>query len=151
MGSRPEFTAYKQIHKSLKDFFAEKVLPCYFTRIENSVAFGLPDIYICLDGVSFWIEVKAPKEPVRKTSKLFASNHPLNQMQKNFFLFHAMAKGKAFILLSTDKRWILLRGAEAEELNTLSVEQIEQRALFISEEKELPPRVFSIILEECRK
>ena len=40
-----------------------KYLPpkCHATRIENRHGGGIPDVHICIPGVSFWVELKASK------------------------------------------------------------------------------------------
>ena len=41
----------------------QKYLPpkCHATRIENRHGGGIPDVHICIPGVSFWVELKASK------------------------------------------------------------------------------------------
>jgi hypothetical protein len=43
-----------------------KYLPpkCHATRIENRHGGGIPDVHICIPGVSFWVELKASKADV---------------------------------------------------------------------------------------
>ena len=43
-----------------------KSLPpkCHATRIENRHGGGIPDVHICIPGVSFWVELKASKADV---------------------------------------------------------------------------------------
>ena len=81
-------------------------------RVENVCGSGNPDINFCSEGAECWIEMKSPKEPVRKTSKLFGDNHPLLQTQKNWFLRQKNANGRAYILIVTDKRWMLIDGCQ---------------------------------------
>lgn len=91
-------------------------------RIENVVGVGTPDVNFCINGVDGWIEMKSPKEPVRKTSKLL--NHPLNQDQKNWFLRQCNAGGRAFILICTNKRWMLIDGSLADVINDMTVNEL---------------------------
>lgn len=98
-------------------------------RVENVCGSGNPDINFCSEGVECWIEMKSPKEPVRKTSKLFGDNHPLLQTQKNWFLRQKNAKGRAYILIATDKRWMLIDGCRyGDEVNNMTVTQLTKRA-----------------------
>ena len=95
-------------------------------RIENVVGVGTPDVNYCIDGVDGWIEMKSPKEPVRPTSKLFKfkNNHSLNQDQMNWFLRQRNADGRAFILICTNKRWMLVEGEHADRINDMTAQEI---------------------------
>ena len=103
-------------------------------RIENVVGVGTPDVNFCIDGVSGWIELKSPQEPVRPKSKLFSfkNNHKLNQDQKNWFLRERNAGGRSYILIMTDKRWMLINGKHADDINDLTVGQLSFRAVWVS-------------------
>lgn len=93
-------------------------------RIENLVVAGMPDINYCIDGIDGWIEMKSPKEPLRESSKLFADNHKLNQDQKNWFLRQYNAGGRAFILICTDVRWMLIDGSLADIINDMTGDEL---------------------------
>ena len=60
------------------------------TRIENRIGGGVPDVHVCVDGISFWIELKTTK-----TSRVVISSH---QIAWNF-AYHA-AGGVSFFLIS---------------------------------------------------
>lgn len=97
-------------------------------RVENVVGVGTPDVNYCIDGVEGWIELKSPKEPLRAYSKLFADNHKLNQSQRNWFLRQRNAGGRGYILICTDKRWMLIDGKHADCINKLTAAQLLQIA-----------------------
>lgn len=91
------------------------------TRIENAVGTGQPDVNICVDGVESWVEIKSPTEPVRPTTKLFGSNHKLLLSQRNWMLEQRNAKGRAWVLIETDKRWMLISHVHADSVNDRTV------------------------------
>ena len=93
-------------------------------RIENVRVDGMPDVNVCVEGIESWIEIKSPKEPVRINTPLFGSNHKLSQSQLNWFMRQAQAGGKAFILIRSDKRMLLVKGVYADEINSLTATQI---------------------------
>lgn len=98
-------------------------------RIENPMVVGIPDINMCIEGTEIWIEQKSPKEPKRSTTALFGSNHKVSQGQKNWFLRQQRAGGKCYFLIVTDKRWMLIPGFLADEINKMTIgELLEQCA-----------------------
>lgn len=99
-------------------------------RIENVVVNGMPDINFCSGGVECWIEQKSPKEPKRSTTPLFGSNHKISQEQANWMLRQRKAGGKCWFLISTDKRWILVGGFLADQLNNLTVDEIVEQCVW---------------------
>jgi hypothetical protein len=103
--------------------FREKVFKPHdrVTRIENAVGTGQPDVNICVDGVESWVEIKSPQEPVRPTTKLFGSNHKLLLSQRNWMLEQRNAKGRAWVLIETDKRWMLISHLHGDAINDRTV------------------------------
>ncbi len=99
-------------------------------RVENRVVSGMPDINFCGDDVECWIEQKSPKEPKRATTKLFGSNHKLSQDQKNWFKRQVDAGGLCYVMISTDKRWMLIGGEHADAVNELTVSQLMEISLW---------------------
>lgn len=94
-------------------------------RIENIVGVGNPDVNcVLIGGPEIWIEIKSPKEPKRKTTVLFNSNHKLSQDQMNWFHRQHRAGGKGFVMVDTDKRRIMVRGALADSINSLTVDEL---------------------------
>jgi len=104
-------------------------------RIENTAVNGMPDLNYCSKGVEVWIEQKSAVEPKRPSSKLLASNHRLSQSQMNWFLRQRQAGGKAYILIVTNIRWMLIDGAYADGINDMTV----QALVMVSEWWELRP------------
>jgi len=104
-------------------------------RVENICVDGMPDVSYCIDGVDGWIEIKSPKEPKRATSKLLRMklNHKLLQSQKNWFLCQRMAGGKGYILICTDKRWMLIDGCKyADQVNDMTVNSLHRAASWVA-------------------
>jgi hypothetical protein len=119
-----EKIAYKALKEKLFDRTHDRI-----DRIETGVD-GIPDINFCINGKEGWIELKCPTEPKRPTTKLFGSNHKIGQDQKNWFIRQFKAKGRAFILLSTDVRWMLFLPSSIEFLNDITVEQMQHFAIW---------------------
>ena len=99
-------------------------------RIENVVVIGMPDINFCSENVECWIEQKSPKEPVRGTTRLFGSNHKVSQDQMNWFQRQLDAGGNAYFLIVTDKRWMLIGGELADEINNMTVDELLKASLW---------------------
>lgn len=91
-------------------------------RVENLVVDGMPDVNFCADGVESWIEMKSPTEPKRSSTPLFGSNHKVSQAQKNWMLRQFKAGGNGWFLIATDKRWMLVRGSLADDINEMNME-----------------------------
>ena len=81
-------------------------------RCENIVATGVPDLYICDAGLSYWLEIKAPKPHARHATPFFGGSHPIGPAQFAWHRAHALAGGLSFILASNGRETILLNGAE---------------------------------------
>lgn len=94
-------------------------------RIENIIVVGMPDTNYCINGAEGWIEFKAPREPKRSSTRLFGSNHKLTIDQRNWILRQRNAGGKAWVLIVTDQRWMLVGGEHADQINEMTVSQLE--------------------------
>ena len=94
-------------------------------RVENVAGTGTPDVNYCVQGTEGWIELKAPKEPQRLTTPLFGSNHPLTQDQKNWWLKHNRARGRGYILIATNLRWMAVPGRHADVVNDMTVDDLK--------------------------
>jgi hypothetical protein len=119
-----EKIAYKTLKEKVFDRTKDRI-----DRIEAGVD-GIPDTNFCIGGKEGWIEIKAPTEPKRATTKLFASNHKISKDQENWFIRQVKAKGRAFILVSTDKRWMLFLPSAVQILNDMTVEQMQFLAIW---------------------
>lgn len=100
-------------------------------RIENILVIGMPDVNFCIEGCEGWIEIKSPIEPKKDSTPLFGSNHKLSQDQKNWFLSQKNAGGKGYILICTDKRWILIDGCKyADIVNEMTTRQLVDISIY---------------------
>ena len=99
-------------------------------RVENVVGVGMPDINFCSGGVECWIEMKSPKEPKRDSTPLFGSNHKYTQDQKNWMLRQVRAGGFGYILIATDKRWMLVQGKHGDRINDLTVDELWHHSIW---------------------
>ena len=118
---KPEQRGYQWLRKHITP-------PSRVDRIENLMVLGMPDVNIKLVNCpEFWVEIKAPNEPVRTTTPLIGGrNHGVSQDQKNWFLRQHKARGHAFFLLCTNKRTLLVPGLYADELNSMTLAQVRQ-------------------------
>ena len=92
----------------------------------------MPDTNYCINGCEGWMEIKSPIEPARVQTPLFGSNHNLSQDQKNWFKRQMLAGGRAYIMISTDQRWILIHGKHADTVNDLTVQGLLSIAAWVS-------------------
>lgn len=99
-----------------------------FERIENVTREGTPDVNGCFEGKEFWIEIKEREDPARLSSR--ALSHQMSTDQKNWFLEQRKAGGKAFIFIETNRRRILLSGDMADSVNSMTMQQAIDAALW---------------------
>ena len=81
---------------SLKSKLPKKT---HFQRIENRAGQGMPDVYLCVDGVPCWVELKIIKNDRVSISKSQIAWH-LGHTRCNgvsFFLLHAPSTGDVFL------------------------------------------------------
>lgn len=102
-------------------------------RIENGVGVGAPDINFCIEAKEGWLELKSPIEPKRTSTPLFGSNHRVSQDQKNWFLRQRQAGGFCAFLIVTDKRWMLIPSRYADEMNSMTVDNLLKAAVWTAE------------------
>jgi len=78
------------------------------TRIENRVGEGVPDVFVCAEGVSFWIELK-----ITKTNRINISS---GQIAWNYA--YSQSGGVSFFLvnLPLNKNLYLFEGKEGRGL-----------------------------------
>lgn len=89
--------------------YEKKHIDSRVQRVENLAANGMPDINGCINGVEFWLELKAPAIPKRATTPLFNSkNHPLMPDQLSWLRRQTIAGGKAGLLICCDNLTILI-------------------------------------------
>ena len=86
----------------------------HLQRVENCLSRGNPDVEGCIDGVSFWLELKAGPCPAKETSKV--SCEPLKTPQRRFIRQRLAAGGQAWILYRVDREVYLIHGEDAEKV-----------------------------------
>lgn len=101
-------------------------------RVENMLVEGMFDFNYCCEGVEGWIEIKHPKEPVRATTPLFGSSHKVSQSQKNWALRQRQAGGRAFFLIGTEARLLLIDAKYADQLNEMTLQNIVARSIWLA-------------------
>lgn len=95
-------------------------------RVENPIVPGMPDVSCCLrPGVEFWMEIKAPREPIRDSTPLFGSRHGVMQSQANWIRSQIQAGGKCYFFIETDLHRFMIDGGFCDEINELTVHQIK--------------------------
>jgi len=67
--------------------------------IEDSLASGIPDANVCLDGYESWVELKVA--------------HDLTLEQRKWLVSRARAGGRVFVLKQVNKRVLLIHGVSA--------------------------------------
>lgn len=99
------------------------VMPAFYRRVENIVDTGMPDVYVCIDGVAAWIESKYCRElPKRLTTAVFKHNsHPLGTAQENWLYDHWRKGGRGFIFARVEDFYILVPAHMAFDFNELTV------------------------------
>ena len=82
--------------KSLKQNLPNKT---HAQRVENRSSQGMPDVYVCMDGVPFWLELKIIKNNRVSVSKSqIAWNLAHSRCGGvSFFLLHAPSTGDVFL------------------------------------------------------
>lgn len=74
------------------------VLPLQICRIESNLTEqGIPDLYLCIDGRSIWIELKM-------------DNNSLSPFQKAWHKRHREAKGRSFIVSCHATEFVVMKG-----------------------------------------
>lgn len=125
----------KIAYKTLREKVFSHRGDCRVDRVENELVVGMFDVNYCIAGIEGWIEIKAPTEPKRSSTPLFGSNHKLSQDQLNWCLRETKAGGNAWVLIKTDKRWLLIAGSKADVVNKLTINEL----IFVSEWHQIIP------------
>lgn len=110
----------KKLWNSLKPRLPKK--KTHAQRIENRVSEGMPDCYLCLDGVPVWLELKVTKSDKVRISK--------SQIAWN--LAHSRCNGVSFFLVYRPKQGdaFLFEGGKALEIQGSRIEDIESGAVY---------------------
>lgn len=96
----------------------------FLWRVENTLQDGTFDSFAIVMKKPMWIEIKAPIEPARSTTRLFSGNHEFTQGQKNFALSIRQAGGLCWGFIGTNLRQILIPGALIEHANSMTVDEL---------------------------
>lgn len=86
----------QSLWNSLRQHLPKKT---HFQRIENRAGEGMPDVYLCMDGVPIWSELKIIKNGKVSISKSQIAWH-LGHTRCNgvsFFLLHCPSTGNVFL------------------------------------------------------
>jgi len=92
MSLQPEAQFWKTLKKNLpKNWFVN--------RIENRIGGGVPDVYICIDGYSIWLELKVTKSHrVSVSPHQIAWHYSLSQSKgESFFLVKALPSSTLYL------------------------------------------------------
>jgi hypothetical protein len=124
-----EVSAYKRLKKNICGPYDR------MERVENGLVDGMPDVNYCLHvgglspGREGWIEIKAPTEPKRATTALFASNHPVSVEQLNWLHAQHMSGGTGWLYIATEQRTLLIHGGRVStafrRINEMTVQELE--------------------------
>lgn len=103
----------------------------WIQRVENVLVPGMPDLFVVHRRRSCWIELKAPTQRARRSSRLLGAEG-LNVDQINWHLKAASVGVPSFVLARPDGAHnflVLLEGAHADEANTMSAEDFDEAGL----------------------
>ena len=85
-------------------------------RIENRYGGGIPDVYICAEGCSFWIELK-----VTKTNRINISSHQVAWNYSHyrsggvsFFLVHPLSSPNLYLFGGDHGRGLVTHGLHVD-------------------------------------
>lgn len=110
----PEAT---NVNHKLRDGLASAVIPpderIRWSRIENLVSAGIPDISFTWDGVDVWVESKWVQG---KTSAAWQFSHPITGPQIAWHLGHAAAGGRSFIVARRCDTFRVWQGADVRRV-----------------------------------
>lgn len=116
-------TATEQsLWKRLKQNLPKKT---HFERIENRSGEGMPDVYLCIDGVPVWLELKIVKNGRVKVSKSQIAWH----------CSHSRCGGTSFFLLNdpSTSDLFLFDGASVIEISGSRIDDLRPAALYIGD------------------
>ena len=92
------------------------------TRIENRYGGGIPDVYICAEGCSFWIELK-----VTKTNRINISSHQVawnyahyKSGGVSFFLVHPLLSPNLYLFGGDHGRELVTHGLHTNGSGTVA-------------------------------
>ena len=94
-------------------------------RIENRSGEGMPDVYLCMDGVPIWLELKIIKNGIVKVSKSQIAWH----------CSHSHCNGTSFFLLHDPftSDLFLFDGALVIEIHGSRIDDLRPAALYVGD------------------
>ena len=98
-------------------------------RIENRAGEGMPDVYLCLDGVPVWLELKIIK----------SNRVSVNKSQIAWHLAHNRCNGVSFFLLHDPLTGdvFLFDGGKVLEIQGSRIEDLRPASLYVGSMKGL--------------
>ena len=123
--SRHQMTE-KKLWNSLKQYLPKK---SHAQRIENRVSEGMPDCYICIDGVPIWVELK-----IIKNNRI-----DIRPSQIAWHTSHSRCGGVSFILSYTASEGLafLFEGGLASQIQGSRFDDLRPSALFSGSKAEV--------------
>jgi len=89
-----------------------KVGKGHYTRVENAVENGTPDVNLCVSSVDSWVELKhCEKWPAREKTPLRIPH--FSKDQRLWLMMRAKAGGSVFVLLQVAREYMLFDGVWA--------------------------------------
>jgi hypothetical protein len=121
--SRQQTTETK-IWNSLRQHLPKKT---HSQRIENRVSEGMPDCYLCIDGVPIWVELK-----IIKSNRIY-----LRPSQIAWHTSHSRCGGVSFFLCysPTERLAFLFEGGLAAKIQGSGFDDLRPAALFYGDLK----------------
>jgi len=95
----------------------------HYQRIENRAGEGMPDVYICMDGVPLWVELKIIKNNRVSVSKSQMAWHSAHNRcgGVSFFLLHDPCQGDLY----------LFGGASTLDLGASCISDLRPASLYV--------------------
>ena len=129
----------KNLWLSLKKHLPKKT---HSQRIENRVSEGMPDSYLCMDGVPVWVELKIIKR----------NGITLQPSQIAWHLSHSRCGGISFFLASPafQPDVFLFDGADALKIQGSRADDLRALALWTGEMRSAPATLRLLVIERLR-
>lgn len=125
-----------------------KRVGCFIHAVENPCRPGTPDVYGCIEGSMFWIELKWAEDWPKKGGKLRIKH--FSREQRLWLRQHNVYGGRSFMILQVYNCWYLLSGIwAADNIDKVSQKEIHKAAL-VSFQGGINFIMLKTILEEHR-
>lgn len=129
----------KNLWQSLKKHLPKKT---HCQRIENRVAEGMPDVYMCIDGAPVWVELKIIKR----------NGITLQPSQIAWHLSHSRCGGVSFFLASPsfEPDVFLFESGKALEIQGATPDDLRTLALWTGDMRSAPATLRLLVIEQLR-